>query len=77
MTKELKQICDINASIPLRAEELSIEEKKRAMTSLVFLVEKREMINARQGTDGRKHRGYISKDSLALPMVSNKAIFIM
>ena len=40
--KELKQIHEIDALIPLKAKELSEDEKKKAMASLIFLMEKRD-----------------------------------
>ena len=77
-SKELKQIHEMNALIPLNAEDLSEEVKKKAMASLIFLTEKRDgSIKARQCADGRKQREYILKEESVSPTVSNEAIFIM
>ena len=52
--KEFSQIHNMDAIIPWNAETLS-EKDKRAIASLIFLMEKRDgMVKARQCADGRK-----------------------
>ena len=73
-TKELKQIHEMDALIPLEAEELS-EEEKKAVVSSMLLTEKRDgLIKTRQCADGRKLKKCMSKEES--PTVSNGAIFI-
>ena len=64
--KELKQIHLFETYEPLKASELSWEEKKEALNSLLFVTEKRNRdIKARNVADGSKQRtfeGYEKKD---------------
>ena len=76
-TKELKQLHEMDAFIPLNPSTLTQEQKERAIASLIFLTEKRDgTIKARQCADGRKQRKYTDKSDSASPTVSNEAIFI-
>ena len=61
--KELKQIHEMDALIPLKADDLSEEEKKKAMTLLVFFLTEKiyGSIKARQCADGRKQRKHQRK----------------
>ena len=68
----------MNALIPIYLTQLSAEEKKKAISSLMILMEKRDgTIKARQCADGRKQRAYTDKCDSASPTVSNEAIYII
>ena len=55
--KELNQIHDLNACIPLDASKLMSEEKKNAVPLLMFFAEKRCIkIKARKCTHGSTQR---------------------
>ena len=67
----------MEALIPLDPNQLSADQKKKAIASLMFLTEKQDgTIKARQCTDGRKKRAYTDKCNSASPTVSNEAIYI-
>jgi len=56
---------------------LSREEKAKAVTSLMFLKEKRDhSVKARMCADGRKQRGDWTKQDTTSPTVSTEAVFI-
>ena len=42
MVKELKQIHDMGTYVPLKAAGLTPEQKAKALSSLMFIVEKRD-----------------------------------
>ena len=57
--KELRQINNLETYIPKMASELTWEEKRKALESLLFITEKRNgNIKARQVRDGSKQRTY-------------------
>ena len=57
--KELKQIHDMGTYVPKLASELSAEEKKKALSSLMFIVDKRDgRIKARKCAVGSKQRTF-------------------
>jgi len=57
--RELTQINEFETYVPLKASELSWEEKKKALESLIFVTEKRNGdIKARKVADGSKQRMY-------------------
>jgi len=54
MLKELNQIHEQKALLPLRKEDMSYEQRKKALCYLMFLKEKHNgMIKARGCVDGR------------------------
>ena len=54
-TKELKQMHDMEALIPLNVQSLTDEQKNKAMALLMFLTEKQDgAIKAWQCADGQK-----------------------
>ena len=77
--KELSQIHDFETYVPLHAKDLSWDEKKKALESLIFITEKRNGdIKARKVADGSKQRtydGYDKSDGSA-PTVITESIFL-
>jgi len=62
---------------PIHAEKLSREEKMRALSSLLFLKEKRMGdIKGRACITGAPQWGYIAKEEAALPIISTESTFI-
>ena len=67
----------MDALIPLDANSLSDEEKKKAIALLMFLTEKQDVsIKAWQCADRHKQQEYMEKDESMSPTVSVKAIFL-
>jgi len=57
VSKELRQLHDRRAMVPVLKNELSTEDKKRALRYLMFIKEKRDgAIKARGCVDGRPQR---------------------
>ena len=61
--RELNQINNFETYVPPKASNLSWEEKKKALKSLIFVTEKRNSdIKARKVADGSKQRTYYGYD---------------
>ena len=57
--RELNQVNEFETYVPLKANDLSLEEKKKALESLIFVTEKRNRnIKYRKVADGSKQRTY-------------------
>jgi hypothetical protein len=77
VTKELTQMHDMNVFQPVVRELLSEEERAKALASLLFLKEKRdESVKARICADGRKLRGYWTKQDTTSPTALTEAVFV-
>jgi len=77
VSKELHQFHDMNVFSPLDAAELSYEQRKKALASLMFLKEKRNGdVKARKCVVGTKQREYIKKEDAASPTVTTEAVLI-
>ena len=77
VTKELTQMHDMDVFRPVARESLTKEERTKALSSLMFLKEKRDMsVKARMCADGRKQRGDWTKQETTSPTVSTEAVFI-
>ncbi len=77
VSKELKQfnVCDVFK--PLYANELSQEEKSKALTSLIFLKEKRDgNVKARSCANGSVQREHVAKEEAAAPTVALESVFM-
>jgi hypothetical protein len=77
--KELKQIHDMGTYVPLEAGKLTPEMKKRALSALMFIVEKRDgRVKARKCAVGSKQRTFEEYDKHAStsPTVSTGGVFI-
>ena len=75
--KEMRQLHDRVVFKPIRISEMTARERKRAMESLIFLVEKRDgRIKARTCANGSTQRDYIPKEDAASPTASTEAVLI-
>eukprot|EP00956_Cyclotella_meneghiniana_P002566 scaffold3022_cov42-Cyclotella_meneghiniana.AAC.2 len=75
--KELRQLHDYVTYTPIHAHELTPEQKKQALASLIFITEKRcGRIKARACANGSTQRGYIPKETTASPTVMNDSVMI-
>ncbi len=62
---------------PKSADEMTDNDKKKALASLIFLKEKRNGdIKARSCANGSKQREYIAKEEAAAPTVALESVFI-
>ena len=74
---EMKQIHDRVVFRPIRIDNMSETERKHAMESLMFLVQKKwGRIKARTCANGSTQRQYITKDEATNPTVSHEATII-
>ena len=75
--KELKQFHTMSCFSPRHANDISREDKRKALTSLMFLTEKRSgEVKARACANGSVQRTHIAKDEATAPTVSPDAIFV-
>jgi hypothetical protein len=75
--KELQQLHDYATYTPVHAHELTPDEKKQALASLIFITEKRcGRIKSRACVNGSKQRDYIPKETTASPTVMNDSVMI-
>jgi hypothetical protein len=71
--KELTQLHVMDTWTPMAAHELSREQRMRALSSLLFLKEKRTGdIKGRACINGAPQRAYIPKEDAASPTVSTE-----
>ena len=74
--RELTQINNFETYVLIKARDLSWEEKKKALESLIFVTEKiKGDIKARKGANGSKQRtydGYNTSDCLLLTAVTER-----
>jgi Reverse transcriptase (RNA-dependent DNA polymerase) len=74
---EIKQLHDRVAFKPIHIKDLTQQEKKRAMESLIFLVEKRDgRVKARACANGSTQRDYINKEDAASPTAAVESILL-
>ena len=77
MTKELDQFNKYRVFEPKHSRDLSEEDKKKALSSLIFLKEKkRRVIKARSCANGNPQREHIAKKEAAALTVALKSVFI-
>ena len=77
VSKELKQLHDMRTFFPVEAKSLSKEERLKALSSLMFLTEKRDgKIKGRACADGRKQREEIKREDAASPTVALDSILL-
>ena len=73
----MKQLYDRVVFQPIKVEDLTEQERKRAMESLIFLVEKRDgKVKARTCANGSTQRAYIPKEEAASPTVATESIML-
>jgi hypothetical protein len=77
ISKELKQMHDMEVFRPVEKGSLLKKEKTKAVALLMFLKEKRgHLVKARMCADGRKQRDDWMKQDTTSPTVSTEAVFI-
>ncbi len=77
VTKELDQFNKYGVFEPKHARDLSEEDKKKALSSLIFLMEKKSgVIKARSCANGNPQREHIAKEEAAAPTVALESVFI-
>jgi hypothetical protein len=77
VSKELKQMHDMEVFRPVEEGSLSKKEKDKAVTSLMFLKEKRDhSVKARMCANGQKQRDDWTKQDTTSPTVSTEVVFI-
>jgi hypothetical protein len=78
VTKELHQFNTYDVFKPIAADSLSHEEKKKALSSLIFLKEKQNgTIKAGSCTNGSVQRLHVAKEEAVSPMVALESVFVM
>ncbi len=77
VTKELNQFNKYELFKPQHANDLSEEDKKKALSSLIFLKEKKDgNIKARSCANGNPQREHIAKEEATEPTVALESMFI-
>jgi hypothetical protein len=77
VTKELDQFNKYGVFEPKHARDLSEEDKKKALSSLIILKEKKSgVIKACSCANGSPQREHIAKEEVAVPTVALKSVFI-
>ena len=75
--KELQQLHDMVIYMPIHAHELTREQRKEALVSLMFLTEKRcSRLKTRACANGSKQRQWIRKEDAASPTVMTDSVVI-
>ncbi len=75
--KEIKQLHDRIVFEPIHLYNLTDQERKRAMESLIFLVEKRNgRVKGRACANGSTQRDYMDREDAASPTAATEAILI-
>ncbi len=76
VTKELNQFNKYKVFEPQHANELSEEDKRKALSSLIFFKEKKDgNIKARSCANGNLQREHIAKEEAAAPTVALESVF--
>ena len=74
--KEMKQLHDMHVFFPRDPNSLTRDERKKALTSLIFLKEKNTgEIKSRTCINGAPQREYISKEEAASPTACTDSVF--
>ncbi len=77
MTKELDQFNKYKVFEPKHARDLLEGDKKKALSSLIFLKEKKSrVIKARSCTNRNPQREHIAKEEAAAPTIALQSVFI-
>ncbi len=78
VTKEFTQMHDMSVFCPIEVEALTYNKRKKALSLLLFLKEKRDsLVKASMCADGCKQKdGTWSKQNTTLPTVAMKLVFI-
>ena len=74
---EMKQLHDCIYFKPLKIEDMSIEEKKRAIKSLIFVTKKKDgRLKSRTCANGSKQRIWSNREENASPTISTKGLLM-
>jgi len=77
VTKELDQFNTYKVFEPKHVNDLSEEDRKKALSSLIFLKEKKSgAIKARSCANGSVQREHVAKEEAAAPTVGLDSVFI-
>jgi hypothetical protein len=77
VSKKLTQMHDMQVFQPICKNDLTYDEKKKALTLLMFLKEKRDKsVKAQMCADGRKQRGDWTKQQSTSPTMATELVFI-
>jgi len=77
VSKELRQLHNRKAMVPIDKYDLSTEERQKALWYLMFIKEKRDVaVKARGCTDGRPKRQYTENGDAISPTVSLEAMMM-
>jgi len=77
LLKELNQLHERDALLPKKKEDMTYDERRKALRYLMFLKEKRdETIKARGCADGRSQREYMTKAETSSPTMSLEAMMM-
>eukprot|EP00804_Cyclotella_cryptica_P002489 CCRYP_018085-RG/>CCRYP_018085-RG protein AED:0.29 eAED:0.29 QI:0/-1/0/1/-1/1/1/0/626 len=75
--KEMRQLHDMKTFFPRDPKTLTREERKRALSSLIFLKEKESgEVKGRTCVNGAPQRQYIRKEDAASPTVATDSVFL-
>ncbi len=75
--KEMEQLHERDCWKPIRVSEMKPTEKKKALESLIFLVEKKSgKIKARHCANGSKQRQWMSQDQTASPTAMTESVLL-
>ena len=75
--KEVKQLHDRAAFVPLDVNSLTPQERKKAMEAVIFMVEKRDgVIKTRLCANGSIQRTWMMKDDAASPTAMTESILL-
>ena len=78
LEKEIGQIHFRNATKPIKFKNLTQEQKKQVIDSLIFLTEKRDgLIKSRLCADGRKQRNWLSKVDTSSPTAALESLLVL
>jgi len=74
----MKQLHDMHTFIPRDPKSLTLEECKKALSSLIFLMEKEtNKVKGRTCANGAPKREYIRKEDATSPTVATNSVFLM
>ena len=77
VSKELAQFNVYDVFEPLYADKLSDKDKSKALTSLIFLKEKRDgNVKARSCANGSVQREHVAKEEAVVPTVALESVFV-
>jgi hypothetical protein len=72
----MKQLHDRKCFQAIYSESLSDVERKRALKSLLFVVEKSGILKSRHCANGNLQHQWMDREEVSSPMVSTEALFI-